>query len=93
MRPSKLRIAGIVLLAYSTLLAIGIQVVGPGLMITRPSAAPPQTTATAEGVTITRTIKSTTVFRLKHIVPIVALDILGVLCIILSCRRSTAVSP
>jgi hypothetical protein len=93
MKPSKLRIAGILLLLCSTLVGVGIQVFGPGLVTTRSWTSTPVTTSTQQGANITITAESSVAFPLKRILPLVAMDVLGVLCIILSSRRGNEVGP
>jgi 4-amino-4-deoxy-L-arabinose transferase-like glycosyltransferase len=93
MKPSKLRTAGILLLLCSTLVGVGIQVFGPGLFTTRSSTSTPVTTSAQQGVNITITAESSAAFPLKRILPLVAMDVLGVLCIILSSRRGNEVGP
>jgi len=93
MKPSTLRITGILLLLCSTLVGVGIQVFGPGLVTTRSWASTPVTASTQQGVNITITAETSTVFPLKRILPLVAMDVLGVLCIILSSRRGAKATP
>ncbi|HOW65620.1 MAG TPA: hypothetical protein P5186_12160 [Candidatus Paceibacterota bacterium] len=91
MKTSKLKISGAVLLLCVALAGIGLQLMGPGLVTTRPRQ-PPQAGTTSQGVPVTVTARGGLVFHLKTIVPLAALAGVGLLCIA-SARRHDTESP
>lgn len=76
------------MLLFVALVGVGLQVVGPRLVTTRP-AAPPRPGTTPQGVAVTVTERAGLVFHLKTIVPLAAVAGVGLLCIAYARRHDS----
>ncbi len=88
MKTSKLRVAGVTLLLLVVLGGTALQILGPGLVSTRP-APPPHRATTPQGVAITVSEGSAVLFHLKTIAPLAAMAAVGVLCLVSARRHET----